>query len=220
MSSAIDYVNGDRFGRWMVLRPGSPRGKNRIRTWRVRCDCGTERDVDGPSLRTGKSTSCGCYQREVVSRHRESYTLTYRAWGAMKSRCMNPANRRYHCYGERGIRVCDRWLTFENFLADMGRKPKGKSLDRINNDGNYEPGNCRWATPLEQGNNRSTCRRLEYNGFLLTVAEWTRVTGLGRGTIKGRLAWGWSIHEALTTPRQKSRYWRSKHELECTEREP
>lgn len=132
--------------------------------WECRCDCGKITVVTGCSLRRGEIKSCGCLQveihRKVHRTHGEGYgvqkTVEYATWERMKRRCTNPNARQWKWYGGRGIKVCDRWMhSYENFLADMGRRPPRLSIDRINNDGNYDPSNCRWATRAEQVRNRS-----------------------------------------------------------------
>lgn len=153
---------GERFGRLVVMRPEHP---GRQSTYIVRCDCGTEKIVQAQHLRNGHSQSCGCLRKELLlqihtahgSCTREVVTPTYTSWSAMKARCLRPGRENYKNYGGRGITVCDRWLGpngFENFLADMGERPDGRTLDRIDGDGHYEPGNCRWATSSEQNRNR------------------------------------------------------------------
>lgn len=136
---------------------------------------------------------------------RESTTPEHRAWRGMKDRCLNPNGAFWSRYGGRGITVCDRWRTsFEAFLVDMGPRPSPKhSLDRINNDGNYEPGNCRWATRVEQM--RNTCRalRIEHGGRVLNTAEWAEVTGIPAEAIQRRLAQGWTVERALTQPMRR-----------------
>lgn len=127
---------------------------------------------------------------------------TYQAWKDMRKRCMNPRSSDYHLYGGRGISICERWEKFENFLADMGEAPKGFSLDRFpNNNGNYEPGNCRWATPKEQTLNRQVTRFITFNGITLCVADWEKRLGFGTSTLWLRLKRGMPIDEALTAAR-------------------
>lgn len=126
----------------------------------------------------------------------------YESWKAMKERCLNQNHVHFNQYGGRGITICDRWLkSFDNFLEDMGDRPEGKTLDRYpNKDGNYEPDNCRWATPREQANNRETCRMLSHNGQTKTLTEWARFMGMTRGALKERIRKGWSIEAALGKP--------------------
>ncbi len=126
----------------------------------------------------------------------------YITWNGMRARCHNPRNPNFVRYGARGIIVCDAWRTsFEKFLYDMGRKPSAfHSLERIDNNGNYEPSNCRWATATEQANNRRSSRVLRFNREERTLAEWSRLSGIGITTIHQRLKWGWSVERALTQP--------------------
>jgi hypothetical protein len=154
---------GTRFGRWTIEGEAAPSNTN-LRRVTARCDCGRTKVVLLSSLRHGVSQSCGCLQREAtVATHtihgqaRKGHVAAlFRAWQAMIQRCINPKNKRYRHYGGRGIKVCDRWLnSYAVFAADVGPRPSPThSIDRINNDGNYEPGNVRWATPSEQSKNR------------------------------------------------------------------
>ena len=162
MPPAIDII-GLTFGRLTVVSEGD-RNKHRQRTYLCRCQCGSEVVVVGGALRSGRTTSCGCRQREVVGalniKHghgntREDVHPVYRTWLAMRNRCNNPNDKHYADYGARGISVSPDWDDFKNFLADMGEKPGPQySIDRIDNEKGYYPGNCRWATPLEQAANK------------------------------------------------------------------
>ncbi len=149
-------IAGQRFGRLVAIRENG-RGSSRETLWLCRCDCGAEITTSGTALRTGHTSSCGCAKREqasaLMTTHGRHGTRAYRSWQAMHQRCSNPKTEGYEYWGGRGIRVCERWQTFENFYADMGDPPAGYSLDRIAVDGNYEPGNCRWASATTQARN-------------------------------------------------------------------
>lgn len=177
-------LSGQRFEALSVIGPART-AEGRL-VWECRCDCGATTRVVGTALLSGKTRSCGCRRKAACARigartaaansragaakagasrtrhgraKRGSKDPTYLSWEAMHARCSNPKNVKFHRYGGRGIRVCERWSTFENFLQDMGERPQGKTLDRYpHSDGNYEPGNCRWATPKEQADRKGRIR--------------------------------------------------------------
>lgn len=122
----------------------------------------------------------------------------------MTQRCSNPKHKTYAEYGGSGVTVCDRWLSFDKFLADMGEKPVGASIDRLDNSKGYEPGNCRWATTIQQANNKTNNRLIEFRGETRTVSQWARVLGITQSTLSYRLQHGWSEHDALATPVRRS----------------
>lgn len=128
----------------------------------------------------------------------------YMVWVRMRRRCNNPLSPDYPNYGGRGIKVCLRWESYENFLSDMGRRPgDGYMLDRVNNDGHYEPGNCRWATVQESNDNKRTTRRLTVEGVTKTLSEWSRISGTHQETIRGRIRRGWSVKDAIFSAKKQ-----------------
>jgi hypothetical protein len=226
MAQKILPIIGSVWGRLTVLEEAEPltypdyRRNSTYEKPRVLCSCncdGKRVIVRVDALRGGRVRSCGCLHRESArermtamdkrgNKHRQthggSYTPEFYVWRTMKARCTNPKNRQFHRYGGRGIKVCRRWLnSFENFLLDMGNRPSPKhTIDRIDNDGNYEPSNCKWSTQHEQNTNRSSNVFLTYQGETLCQADWARRFGMNRVLINRRLRDGWSVDETLTTP--------------------
>jgi hypothetical protein len=173
-------ICGEKFGRWRVLGIHPERARHGHILWLCRCDCGTERTVRGDLLRYGLSTSCGCLAREKTSarmfRHGHAgkkRSPTYRSWESMRRRCNNPNAHAYDRYGGQGIKVCERYNSFENLLTDMGVRPPGTSIDRIDSSRGYEPGNVHWATHSQQNLNRRLPKRKRRRA---TLEELTRYT--------------------------------------------
>jgi hypothetical protein len=168
---------GDRYGKLVILDILPNR---RIR---CKCDCGKITTVMNYNLPNGHTQSCGCYQKQRASEasltHGKTDTPEFRTWARMKRRCQNPNHDKYRYYGGRGIKVCDRWQSFENFLEDMGEKPEGAySLDRIDPNGNYEPSNCRWADHYTQTRNTRRNRFITAHGVTMCMSEWEEKTGI------------------------------------------
>lgn len=170
MSKNYYFVNlkGHRFGNLLVVE----RDKNfkKAITWKCICDCGNIKTIIGNNLKNGTTKSCGCVRKKITSErmktHGKTKTTEYRIWGGMFTRCYNKKVNNYHLYGGRGIKVCDRWSNFQFFLDDMGFRPKNKTLDRINVNGNYEPSNCRWASKKEQGQNKRKTKLINKDSLL------------------------------------------------------
>lgn len=197
---------GRRFGRLLVLKLWSRGTRTERARWLCVCDCGNEKDIPANSLTSGRSNSCGCLSAEITSKrcrtHGMGKTTIYRSWASMRSRCLNANNSDYKCYGGRGIKVCARWSSFENFRKDMGDKPAGTEIDRIDNNGNYEPGNCRWVSHKENSRNTRKCRYVTFGGETLPINAWAERIGISEGTIRSRLNRGRSVLEALSTKRR------------------
>lgn len=185
-------------GRLQVIKETFPQftpSNRKIRRYICKCDCGKNVIVQAWHLKSGHTKSCGC----AHTRHGMCESSEYNIWHGMLNRCKNPKDPRYKDYGGRGIKVCKRWLKFENFFKDMEKRPKGKSIDRIDVDGNYELSNCRWATSQEQQNNTRKNVFLTFNGKTQTISQWAREIVIKRNTLSYRLKRGWSVERALTT---------------------
>lgn len=187
-------LQGQRFGHLIVLTSDRRRGR---KAWLCQCECGNRTVVITADLNSGNIKGCGC----LVRLHGMSKTRAHRTWRLMLTRCFNSHERSWKLYGGRGIKVCDRWKqSFLNFYGDMGDPPPGMSIDRINNDGNYEPENCRWATAKEQARNKSSSRLLSYGGKTQSMAAWAEERGIRLGTLHARLVRGWSVERAINVP--------------------
>jgi hypothetical protein len=188
------------FGRLTVIGLANEKTRHDRVQWTCKCSCGAAKVVSGNQLQRGITRSCGCLRKEITSAkfrtHGHSGSPTYLSYTAAKSRCENINNQHFADYGGRGIRF--RFASFEQFLAELGERPSGTSLERIDNDGHYEPGNVRWATHQQQSNNKRTNRRITASGRTRTVAWWSRETGLSDQVIRGRLDLGWLPERALT----------------------
>jgi hypothetical protein len=202
---------GTVIGMWTVLGEAEARDGNLY--MRCRCECGAEHDVMASTLRKGKSKSCAACSRkmghakarEMTAKH-GGVKAEYRAWSRMLERCRNPNDRSFKWYGGRGIKVCEEWQGdggFERFMEHVGHRPSDRhSLDRIDNDGNYEPGNVRWATKKEQQRNRRTNNVLTIDGVTKCVAEWAEESPVPESTIRGRLERGWRPWDAVFAKRR------------------
>jgi hypothetical protein len=206
-------MTGRKFGRLLILGLGEKRGSRLL--WRVRCDCGTEKQSGGGDIRSGKIISCGCWKREKARAagdrtrtHGMSGTSTHNIWDTMIQRCHNPNRKDYQRYGGIGITVCDRWRnSFEHFLADMGERPTGLSIDRRDGTKGYSPDNCRWATNVEQARNSKSARLVTIAGKTKCVTEWLVDIGLSDTAYQSRRHRGWDDARALTTPPDQRFNW-------------
>lgn len=209
MSNRVSYV-GRSFGRLKVVKDGpvvqfGSHRRQKASTSICMCVCGKEVRVFNNSLRSGHTKSCGCLnndtRRLIFTTHGRSRTKEYAVWEAMIQRCTNPECKRYSDYGGRSISVCDRWIKFENFFEDVGECPIGMTLERIGNDGNYEPSNCKWATRKEQS--RNTRRNVIYtvNGVTACLKDLCEQFGKSYAVVKSRLrVYGWEFDRAWSDP--------------------
>jgi hypothetical protein len=198
---------GKRYGRLVVIDRAGLTTDNHVKVL-CRCDCGQTKVLTLQEIRRGNTKSCGCYMKEEAGKrfrtHGASTTPTYKSWNGMVNRCLNPRDDHFPDYGGRGIKVCDRWLIYENFLADMGERPVGKTIDRKDNNGNYEPGNCKWSTMKEQARNRRANVFLEFQGKRQPVSAWAEEIGIDIPTLWCRIfKLNWSVQKALTTSVRK-----------------
>lgn len=205
MSKKREDLSGRKFERLTVVSI-SHVDKHKNWHWNCRCECGKETVVNGSSLRSGSTKSCGCLVGELTvkrnTKHGRCKTKEHSIWISMKQRFLNEKSKSFKNYGGRGIKVCERWLKFENFFADMGEKPHGKTLERIDNDGNYEPENCRWATYTEQERNKRNTLTLTIDGETKTFMEWVEEFQVPVARVWYRIfRAGWDAKRAFTTPK-------------------
>lgn len=202
MAGRLSVKKGDRFGRWLVLERVPSVAASRSARFLCACDCGTHRELNASVLVSKRSTSCGCYAKEIqpfMNRHHGMRNSpTYVSWKGMLQRCNNQNDPSYARYGGRGVTVCERWSSFENFWADMGTRPTGETIDRINPHGNYDPENCKWSTPREQQNNRRINHMIDVDGSKKTVTQVCRERGLNFNTVLSRLRRGMPVELALS----------------------
>lgn len=210
----IKNLSGMRFGRLTCIKPVGRYEKGRSIIWQCKCDCGKTINVIGGSLRSGNTQSCGCLQKEKAAasgresrKHGMIYSGLYKSWAHMKARCLHKSNKSHKDYGGRGIKVCDEWMEFVPFMewAMANGYQNGLTIERVDNDGNYEPSNCIWATPIIQANNKRNNRRLTLNGKTMTVSQWASALGINASTLHSRLCSGWGTEKALSTPTSKSK---------------
>lgn len=220
-------LTGQRFTRLLVVTR-APKSATVYVRWHCVCDCGRKSIVNSQDLRTGHTKSCGCLRDEKITArattHGMSKTTIYAIYRGVLNRCYNSHVKAYKDYGGRGITVCDRWISgegdiigFECFVADMGPRPSAKhSVERENPNGNYEPENCHWALPIEQGNNKRNTRWVVYRGQEMALCDAVRAAGsvIHYEAAAIRIKIGWTVERAVETPRlhesHATKYWRSK----------
>lgn len=207
--SRIIDISGSRFGLWTVLK-FSGQTANKAGLFLCRCDCGVERVVASGRLRNGSSTNCGCHARQSlgdrVRTHGMHQHRLYKTWVAMRDRCRRTTHTAYPRYGGRGIYVCEQWMSFPQFVEDVGSGwDEGLTLDRIDNDGPYSPENCKWSSRKSQSRNRSNTKHLTFGLEMLPVSVWAERIGVSPNTIYLRLRKGWTIEQAVTIPHMGKR---------------
>ena len=206
MGKFID-LTGQKFNRLIVIKRVENSNHGKVR-WLCQCSCGQQTIVKGNNLKNGHTRSCGCLNKEILTKHgHASYhkSKTYIIWDNIKQRCNNSNDRGYKNYGGRGIKMCEAWQNFENFLKDMGSKPEGMSIDRIDNNGDYCPENCKWSTTKEQIRNRRNTLLITINNITKALGEWCEIYQKPYNRTWVRLYNNWTPEEALElVPRRKS----------------
>ena len=196
------YKIGDKYGLLTIISPISLKLKTnnrKISAIKCKCDCGGKTITTITKLKNGHTKSCGCLWIKSITKHNKCHTKIYNTWSSMKDRCLNKNNERFKDYGGRDIKICKKWLNFKNFYKDMGDRPIGKTIERINNNGNYCKQNCQWATNEEQLNNTRRNILLTFNGKIKTLSQWARYNNIAIGTLASRIRRKWDIGRALTT---------------------
>jgi hypothetical protein len=202
----MEDLTGKKFNRFKVIefhhvdKYGAP-------MWMCLCDCGNKKVVRGSNLMSGHSKSCGCFQKDMVSKtmkkHGDSFTRLYGIWTDMRHRCRNKNIKSWESYGGKGIKVCKEWrksyLSFKKWALENGYNDN-LTIDRIDVEDDYKPSNCRWATKKQQSNNRSNNRIIKYQGKELTLKQWSELKGIAPKTLAGRLDRGWSVKMSLEKP--------------------
>ena len=190
-------LDGMKFNRLLVIKRigGS--------LWECLCDCGVGILTTTYQLKSGKTKSCGCYSKDRMTKHGMEGTPTYNTWGHMLSRCRSETHKQYADYGGRGIAVCKEWERFEVFFADMGEKPEGMSLDRIDNDLGYYKDNCRWADQKTQVRNRRNSPVVIWEGVEVSLAKLCETKGVKWRMVYERIRAGWAVEKAINTPTRK-----------------
>ncbi len=209
MPKIIDLKN-KRFHRLLVV--DGPEIRKQFTHWKCKCDCGNFKWIAAAKLKNGHTKSCGCYRKirfkENLTTHGLRYHPLYNIWNTMKQRCLNENTLSYEYYGGRGIKVCKSWhddfIQFYKWSISNGYK-KELQIDRIDNDGDYKPSNCRFVTSKVNNNNRRSCRLITFNGVTKNTTQWSELTGIGRTIIISRIERGWAVRDALTKPPRKKR---------------
>ena len=211
MGKPVDWTNR-QVGRWTIISKEPT--VNKVAYWLCECICGNKRILRARDIASGKTRSCGCYRKELYKyrsnlpgpTHGRSHTTEHTIWLKMRQRCLNPKHTFYYRYGGRGIKICARWDKFENFYLDMGSRPSREvTLDRVDNNGDYSPENCRWASKLEQGNNTSMNHFIEVNGISRSVTEWSRVLNIPIRRLWARIERGWTGSSIITAAKNTRR---------------
>lgn len=199
MGKKVNII-GKRFGRLVVVEQAERKSSNGTLYWKCICDCGKSKEIRGTNLTSGATTSCGCYNKEIISKDNPKYKRKlYYIYRGMLDRCNNKNNKHYSNYGGRGIGVCDEWNIYENFekWALENGYAKGLWIDRIDNNSDYNPTNCRFCTPKEQQNNKRTNVIISIGGVEHTIQQWSDISGIKRATIERRYKLGWNPEDLL-----------------------